>query len=232
METQLHPRFKLVIVLIMLGISLAFWNSIVLYPVKVFVVLLHELSHGLAAVVTGGSIVKIEINERIGGACYTTGGWQFLVVSAGYVGSMILGGILFMLAQRSTMSRWLSVGIGSMCVLVTVLFVRTLFGLVFGIVFGAALFAASRYLPSNFLELVLQYLGGMSCIYSLVDVKEDLLTTRAGLTDAVILAQMTHIPAIVWGIFWSLLSLAVLLAVAYATYRKHAMPAAATRQAP
>jgi hypothetical protein len=222
MDVHLQNRYKLIIVLTLLGVSMIFWNSIVLYPIKLFVVLLHEVSHGFAAVATGGSILRIEINERIGGVCYTAGGWPFVVVSAGYVGSMILGGLVFMLAQRASFSRWLAAVIGTLCVVVTLLYVRNLFGLLFGVGFGLAFLASARYLPPNLLEMFLQYVGAMSCLYALVDVKEDLLTLQPRLTDAAILAGMTHIPAIVWGIIWSVLSLCVFLLVLYATYRRHA----------
>jgi hypothetical protein len=225
MAQAFPPRYKLAIVLILLAVSIAFWNSIALYPIKLFVVLLHEVSHGLAAVLTGGAIQRIEINERIGGACYTTGGWPFVVVSAGYLGSMILGGMLFMLAQRSALARWLAAAIGGMCLLAAVLYVRNLFGFVFGIGFGAAFLACARWLPRDLLELLLQYIGATSCLYALVDVKDDLLTFQHRLTDAAIMADMTHIPAIVWGIAWSLLACAVFAIIVYATYKTHVSPA-------
>lgn len=220
MDQHLHPRYKLVIVLLLLGVSVAFWDSIILYPIKLFVVLLHELSHGLTAVLTGGSIIRIEINERIGGVCYTSGGWTFLVVSSGYLGSMFFGGAIFLLAQRSGWSRVLALMIGAVCAVITILFVRNLFGLVFGTVFGLALIASARYIPPNLLDLFLQYIGSMSCLYALVDVKEDLLTLQPRLTDAAILAGMTHVPAIVWGVIWSLLSLGLFVAIAYTSYRR------------
>ena len=47
-----------------------FWDTIFIYPIKLFVVALHEFSHGVAAILTGGSIVRIEIDYRIGGLCY------------------------------------------------------------------------------------------------------------------------------------------------------------------
>ncbi|MBD3306499.1 hypothetical protein GF339_08865, partial [candidate division KSB3 bacterium] len=62
------------ILFVMFLLAVVFWNSIFIYPIKLFVVVLHEFSHGLAAIVTGGSIVRIEINQQIGGMCYTMGG--------------------------------------------------------------------------------------------------------------------------------------------------------------
>ena len=44
------------------------WDTVVAYPFRVFVVLLHEISHGLAAVLTGGRIVSIGLSVDEG-AC-------------------------------------------------------------------------------------------------------------------------------------------------------------------
>jgi hypothetical protein len=75
----MQPRTRLVVIIALLVLSIVFWNSIVLYPVKLFVVLLHELSHALTAVVTGGSVEEITIDSRIGGMAVTRGGWSWLI---------------------------------------------------------------------------------------------------------------------------------------------------------
>ena len=38
------------------------WGTPVVYPLKILVVFMHELSHGLAAVFTGGSIEAISLS--------------------------------------------------------------------------------------------------------------------------------------------------------------------------
>ena len=64
------------------------WDTPVLYPLKIFVVLLHEISHAMTAVATGGHIDRIALDPRQGGACYCPGGNAFLTLSAGYLGSL------------------------------------------------------------------------------------------------------------------------------------------------
>ena len=61
-----------------------FWNSGIVYPLKILVVFFHELSHGLMAVFTGGSIREIQLFAAQGGLCVTAGGNRFLTLSAGY----------------------------------------------------------------------------------------------------------------------------------------------------
>ena len=71
------------------------WNTSLVYPLKIFVVLLHEISHGIASVLTGGTIERITLDPRQGGACYCGGGNAFLTLSAGYLGSLLWGGAMF-----------------------------------------------------------------------------------------------------------------------------------------
>ena len=40
------------------------WDTPVIYPLKIFVVLLHEISHGIAALATGGSIERITLDAE------------------------------------------------------------------------------------------------------------------------------------------------------------------------
>jgi len=209
----MQPRTRLLILIGLLLASIFFWDSIVLYPVKLFVVLLHELSHAAAALLTGGSVVEIQIDSRIGGLALTQGGWSWVIVSAGYTGSMLLGGAILLASLRDRAVPVVAFATGVVVLLVTILFVRNPFGFAFGLLFGAALLAAARWLPTHWLALLVQYLGATSCLYALVDVKEDLLTLQDRVTDASILAGMTGIPAIVWGVLWSTLSLIVFVLI-------------------
>ena len=43
--------------------------SYLLYPIKMFTVFLHEMSHGLMAVINGGQITQIHFDPHIGGYC-------------------------------------------------------------------------------------------------------------------------------------------------------------------
>ena len=82
-----------------------FWDSVVVYPLKILVVFFHELSHGLVAMLTGGEIVRIEVVKEQGGLCVTRGGSRFLTLSAGYLGSLMWGGVIVMLAARTRHDR-------------------------------------------------------------------------------------------------------------------------------
>src|SRR5262245_20259960 len=108
---------------IIFGVSFFLWDTVLVYPLKVLVVLLHEASHGIAAVVTGGSIDRIEVNADQGGVCYTYGGSRFLSLTAGYLGSMVWGALILIVASRSRHDRGICMGLGAFLVLITILYV-------------------------------------------------------------------------------------------------------------
>ncbi len=179
------------------------WPTVWVYPLKIFVVFLHELSHGLMAVATGGSIEAISLDWREGGETLSRGGNAFLTLSAGYLGSLAWGLLLLELARtRPKIAKWALVGLGVLMIGVTAVFVRGAFGLVFGIAFGAALLAASRWLPPAGVRVALTALGLTSALYALLDIRSDVLDRPGALSDAAMLGQMTHIPGIAWGVLW------------------------------
>jgi hypothetical protein len=172
-------------------------------------VLLHEVSHGLAAVFTGGSIVKMEINARQGGVCYTAGGIRFFVLSAGYLGSMLWGGLIVVVASRTKREGWLSMAIGVFLLAMTLLYVRSLFGFGFALLASASLIFVGYKLSHAVNEFVLQVIGVTSCLYAVLDIIDDVLRRPGIGSDADMLADLTFIPSMVWGVIWVVLAVVV-----------------------
>ena len=180
------------------------WSTPFVFPLKIFVVFLHELSHGLAALLTGGSIVRIELSADEGGLCTTRGGWPFVITSAGYLGSLLLGSLLLRTGGRARpgTQRLVLGATGAVVALATVLWIRTPFGFFWGLGAGAALAAAAAWLPAGAAVACLRLLGVTSCLYALWDIASDLILRSDPRSDASALARSTGIPAIVWGLLW------------------------------
>ncbi|MDY0060675.1 MAG: M50 family metallopeptidase [Myxococcota bacterium] len=185
------------------------WGTVLVTPLKIFVVLLHEVSHALATWLTGGEVLRIEVNAMQGGLCVSRGGNSFVVLSAGYLGSMLWGATLLILAARTRLDRWLSVGIGLFLIGVTLLFVRNLFGFFFAGLSGAAMIVIGLKLPEKVNDLILKVIGVTSCLYAVLDIIDDVLRRPGIGSDADQLARLTHIPSMVWGVLWIVLALVV-----------------------
>ena len=188
------------------------WDTPVVYPLKIFVVMLHEISHGIASLTTGGSIEKIILDPYQGGVCHCGGGNAFLTLSAGYLGSLAWGVVLLGLAgARRISNRMLLTAVGGLVVLLTALYVRNGFGLLFGLGFGTALVLAGRRLGAGASRVVLTALGLTSCLYAILDIKSDVLDRPHLESDAAMLAEMTPLSTTAWGAVW--IGVAVIVSV-------------------
>lgn len=82
------------------------------YPLRLFVTMIHELGHGLAAILTGGSFLHFEVTRRGAGLAYTSGGSRFVVIQAGYLGTALFGAALLLLTHRTTRPQRVAIGVG------------------------------------------------------------------------------------------------------------------------
>jgi len=211
--TMKKPPRRLVLPLVLGLVATLLWDTFVVYPFRIFVVFLHEISHGLAAVLTGGSIVAIGLTFDEGGVCVTQGGWPFLVLNAGYVGSLLWGAAFLLLGGRRRRAPSVVAAIGAFTLVATIVYVRTLFGLAYGLATGFALIAVAQRFKPAASETLLAGIGVMSCLYAVWDVASDVVLRSHPHSDASALAAITGIPAVVWGAVWIGASVWVILAV-------------------
>lgn len=170
--------------------------------------MLHEMSHGLMAELFGGDIIKIQIDYRVGGYCqYTvpdTFLGRFMIASAGYLGSLFWGGLILLLAVRMDKDRYISLGIGIVLLILSWFVIKSgeLFGIVMTVGFALFMIISFKLLSDTFHDYFLKFIGMVSCIYVVIDIKEDLID-RSGIgSDADSIAAMTGVPSLVVGIIW------------------------------
>jgi hypothetical protein len=196
MKTPARRRTELLLGIAAFYIALwLLWTTWLVFPLKIFVVLLHEISHGFAAIITGGTVERIVLHANEGGATYTLGGNTFLILSAGYLGSLLWGLLLIELAGARPRLARSALGILAGAVLiVAALFVRNAFGFIFTALFGATLFFAARRLSPRGVAVVLLVLGLTSAFYALLDIRSDILVRPNVASDARMLANLTGVP--------------------------------------
>lgn len=188
------------------------WDTPFVYPVKLFVVMLHEISHGLVAVATGGEIREIAVTADQGGYCVCPGGDAFLTLSAGYLGSLAWGALFALLAGRGRrLGRAALVVTGAGILVLTLLYVRRPFALLLGLGSGAALAWAGTKLRAAGVRALMLGLGLTSGLYAVLDIKSDVLERPGMTSDATMLADLTGIPGLLWGLLWIGTSLAVVV---------------------
>ncbi len=208
-----RPRRRLVLPLALGALFLLLFDTVVVYPFRLFVVFLHEVSHGIAAVLTGGSVVSIAIGADEGGLCVTRGGWPFLVLNAGYLGSLLFGALFLLLAARRRLAAAVVGAVGAFTCLAALVYVRTWFGFGYCLLMGLAFLLVAARLSSAVSELLLSAIGVMSALYAVADITQDAILRHVAASDASALARLTGIPALLWGVGWILVSLATLVLV-------------------
>lgn len=213
--------------LILLALAmLALWQLPMLgwlvYPFRLFGTFVHELSHGMAALATGGDFVRFSVHADLSGLAWSAGGVRWVVASAGYVGSAVFGGLLLLLAARGVSGRALLLVLGASLLLLSLLYVRNLFGIVSGIGLSVALVLAALRLRPNWADALLWVLA----LQALLDSFNSLfvvwnLSGDSGVhTDAHTLEELSGLPAGLWVALWMALSLAVLLVVVRLAYHR------------
>jgi hypothetical protein len=207
------PRRRLVLPLLLGVAFVVLFDSPFVYPFRLFVVFLHEVSHAIAAVLTGGRVVSIGLGADEGGVCVTRGGWPFVILNAGYLGSLLWGAAFLRLGERPRNAPAVLGVIGAVTLVAAALYVRTPFGLAYTVGAGLVLLLVAAKLPAGASEVLLAAIGAMSVLYAVADITSDVLRRYAAQSDAAALARLTHVPAVVWGVLWIALSLAVLAAL-------------------
>ncbi len=194
----------------LMALVVALWQTPVILPLKLLVVFLHELSHGGAALLTGGEIVSMTLSPDEGGAAMIRGGSRFVVLSAGYVGSLLLGVLLLLAGLHSRADRAVVAGLGVVVLVVTALYLRGLFAMGFGVLAGAVMLAMARFLSHQVNDLALRLIGLTSMIYVPRDIFSDTIARPHLRSDAYMLGEYAFGGPMFWGGLWLVLSFAVI----------------------
>ena len=188
----------------------ALWQTPVTLPIKLLIVFLHEASHAGMTVLTGGDVISLTVSADQGGAVWSRGGSRFLILSAGYLGSLLIGMALLFAAVRTRADRAVMGLLGAVMLLVALLYVRDLFALVFCIGTGAAMIASARLLSHQVNDLILRVIGLASMIYVPYDIFSDTIARSALQSDARMLAEEFGGATILWGMIWLAISVAAI----------------------
>ncbi|HEY9061504.1 MAG TPA: M50 family metallopeptidase [Pseudobacteroides sp.] len=207
--------------LIILSLILVLWNTVIIKPLKLFAVFLHELGHSLMAFVFGYGIsgIRISFNES-GYALVKTKGWlsQIMILNGGYLGSLFFG-LLILLLKKTPIKKYLPGIIAIIFLGVSIKYGDFSLILLYSIIFAAVVIIIYMIQNDKVIDWTLDIIGVSSVAYAVYDTFVDTLLVkfkfplqmiggRANGSDADQLAQIwPYIPAVIWGIFWIVLSL-------------------------
>jgi len=162
-----------------------------LFPLRLYVSLIHEMGHGLTAILTGGQFIRFEVFPNGAGLAYTAGGSRFLVPQMGYLGAALFGAILLTATNRVSTENGVRFVAYAMAVLIggcAILFTGTT-GIVLPLLIGSAVaWLIAGRVTARF-QTVLRILAGVLALVVLAVVWSN-VALRLGVIGAVLLALL------------------------------------------
>lgn len=192
----------------------------ILYPFKIFSTWVHEMCHGVAAILMGGFIDKLEIFKDGSGLAYTSvnSSWKRgFVASGGYPGTAVTGCIL-LLFRRTTLGPTIgTIGIGVSIVLSCILWVRNTWGLYVLSIEGILLILLGWKLPAAILDNLFNFLAATCCLNAVESIQDLFAASEYYVGGEVFSSSDAHTVAEKWGMdyrFWAFLWLWMSVALA------------------
>jgi Peptidase M50B-like len=218
MATERAPRVLAISVLVTALLYAVPFGRTIAWPLVLVSTLAHELGHGLAAALLGGSFEALRLNADGSGVALWRGAFgrfaTAAVAGAGLVGPALAAFLLLVLGRTATRARTVVAVLGVALLLVALLLVRNTFGFAFTLVLAAALFLISVRAPrlSQTTLLLLAVQLALS-VFS----RGDYLFTNVALTssgpmpsDVSVMASALFLPYWFWGLLCGGVSVALL----------------------
>jgi hypothetical protein len=206
---EAHPAASLLGLVVLGSILMWLGGTPWTAPLEILVVFFHESAHALMTLLTGGKVVSMQVTVERGGEVLSAGGNRFLILSAGYLGSLLIGAGLLVAGMRSRHDQVILAVVAAFMALATVLFMRNLFGLAYGLGMALLLLGVARFLPPIASDYALRLIGVMSLLYAPRDIFSDTIQRSHLRSDARMLAEEFGGGTWLWGGLWLILSFAI-----------------------
>jgi hypothetical protein len=178
----------------------------------------HEISHGIAAMLTGGKVLRIQLFTNGAGLCTTQGGISSVISFAGYAGATLWGwGIYKLASAHKKIAKVFSILLFLLLLSSIVFWGRDILTwFILGVL--AFLFLLTIKLhKTHYLQRLLQLFGLLILLNSLSS--PSYLLDGRHLGDGAALASITYIPEFIWVLIWFSIALFALYSL-YKTTKK------------
>jgi preprotein translocase subunit SecG len=209
---------------------------VVLYPFKVLATWLHELSHGIAMIITGSGFDRMVIYRDTSGLAYAyTAVGSFgtaIIAAAGYMGTPLWGAVLLVVTPNARAARNALIVLAVLLVGTTILVIAPApngdrFGQYIVPAIGAAIALAAILLPDRWRVLVAHFIAAQACVNALLDIRVLLRPSQVvdgkstgNMSDAHNMAASTFGTTETWAVWtWAIIWLAWSLVILFVALR-------------
>lgn len=186
-------------------IYMFFWNNILISPLRIYLTAIHETFHGLAAIISGGSIYKMSLNH-FSGVLTSLGGFYPLISVSGYLGSALLGAILISSENRHVYLALTTIAV----TIVSILYIDTYFSYEFLGVLSISILLFIAVWKQKFIKEISLFIGTMLAFESIQDIRMYLFIAPEK-TDSGLLANYLGLPILTLPISVFLLTISILV---------------------
>lgn len=171
--------------------------------IRLFNTLIHECSHALAAMLTSGKILKIELNSNTSGSALTVSKNKislFLIALVGY--PMAAGcGYLFFYGLQQGWASYILIGVLGLASVVLLAYVRNSFGVIWSLLFIALLGYVvwlNQPLVAQYVVFGLAIILLLEAVYSSLALMLIAIENPGDAGDVRILHTITMLPTLLW----------------------------------
>lgn len=235
-----NPRWNMSVFWLLVVFSVFLGNvpgiHFLLTPVSQFVTMVHEMGHAIVTILTGGHVnfmTVVSDGDGHGGLTGCVGGFAFLAIQAGYVGTTLFGCLLIYLGQYPRYSKLILSGLGIAMIVASLVFMlpgllsahffESIGSLLWGLGMGAFCVYLGKKLQPAWANLVVLFLAVQTALSSLallwVLVPNALGLAGAHFTDATLMAGLIPFTLpIFWVLLWVCISILMLFFTLKHTY--------------
>lgn len=202
---SLNKKTEFFVLIFLTFFAFVFWDSFLIYPIKIFSVLIHESFHAFTALLTGGKISSIEIGFNLGGETETQFGNNFLIAISGYLGSLFVGILFFILSEKDVLFKYFVYSLSLILIIVLANSNPNSQFIIISLIVVLFLITCSIFINNYLVKLLMKFFGLISMLYVFIDLKNDLFNDYYE-SDAKILADIFNINIYIISFTWILLT--------------------------
>jgi len=196
------------------------YGRMALYPLTLLATYVHEMGHGLTALLLGHQFDEMRLHADGSGMAL----WQghpggletALIAAGGLLGPTLAGVGLLLLSGATRLARMLLMWLALLLLVSMALWSRNIFGLGFLLAWAMVLLLGARYLPAASAAFTLQLIAITLCLSWFTDLdymfsSQAVVDGVVHLSDSAVIAQALLLPYWFWGGLVALVSMLLLL---------------------
>lgn len=199
-QTLIRVVGVLVVYLVLKYLGGSFGET-VLYPITLFVTFLHEFGHAFGAIITGGSVENLQVSQDGSGFTATRGGNRAITLMGGYLGSALLGNILFYIgARKPKLAQYTLYFLATIMILAGLKWFNSFYTTGVLIAFAVVFYLLAA--RTKFDQVILMFLGLASILYIIQDFNVGPSSDLEAYAEV-----MVFLPAKAWMYIWLAIAL-------------------------